>query len=278
MLIVPYHGRERSFKRFMSHVGIVLFILVIGGVFVTLLINDASTIKSVSLPSSINAFGNEITITNLIDNQKVREELQSTISRALSAASDFFFEIITLFVFILFVLPTYKYAVKRGSEYFKDEKKYFEFIKKTENNIRDYITLKSWVSLLTAILTGGILYYFGVGNATLLALATFLLNYIPNIGSFIAVVIAWLYAILIDGFTIGNSLIVAVVLIVVQFIIGSIIEPKITGSKFKISPITVILGLFFWGYLWGVWGMFFSVPLTMVIKNFATIMLPDAKA
>ena len=58
----------------------------------------------------------------------------------------------------------------------------------------------------------------------------------------------------------------AICLILVQAIIGNIIEPKIQGSALSLNMTTVLIGLLFWGFLWGVAGMILSVPLMVVIK------------
>jgi predicted PurR-regulated permease PerM len=59
---------------------------------------------------------------------------------------------------------------------------------------------------------------------------------------------------------------VAVVLIIVQNIIGNIIEPKIFGDRLGLNPLVILLSLLLWGYIWGIIGMFLSVPLTAIIK------------
>jgi predicted PurR-regulated permease PerM len=55
-------------------------------------------------------------------------------------------------------------------------------------------------------------------------------------------------------------------LIISNFVIGSIIEPKVMGDKLRLNTITVIFGLLFWGFIWGIPGMFLSVPLLVMMK------------
>ena len=92
-----------------------------------------------------------------------------------------------------------------------------------------------------------------------------LLNFIPNIGSIFAVIFPSLMA-LIQYESFGYALIVAAVLIILQNIVGNLIEPKIFGDRLGLNPLVILVSLLVWGYLWGIVGMFLSVPLTAVIK------------
>jgi predicted PurR-regulated permease PerM len=131
--------------------------------------------------------------------------------------------------------------------------------------IQRYISTKFLISLLTGVVTGIILYIFGVEFFVVWAVLTFLLNFIPNIGSAIAVVLPTLMTLLqFESF--GYALIVGAVIIVVQNIIGNVLEPKIMGSQLGLNPIVILLSLLLWGYIWGIVGMFLSVPLTAVLK------------
>jgi len=66
--------------------------------------------------------------------------------------------------------------------------------------------------------------------------------------------------------SIGYTLVILIVLIVVQNIIGNILEPKIFGYQLGINPMFILISLLMWGYTWGIIGMFMSVPLTAIIK------------
>ncbi|MCP5108816.1 MAG: AI-2E family transporter, partial [bacterium] len=63
-------------------------------------------------------------------------------------------------------------------------------------------------------------------------------------------------------------LLVFIGLILTQFIIGNVVEPRITGKSLNLSPIVILISLIFWGYMWGVVGMILAVPLTSAIKIF----------
>ncbi len=131
--------------------------------------------------------------------------------------------------------------------------------------IQRYIVTKFFISLTVGLFFGFILWLFGIEFFIIWAILAMLLNFIPNIGSIIAVLFPTLMA-LIQYESFGYAMILALVLIILQNIVGNIIEPKIFGDRLGINPLVILLSLLLWGYLWGIIGMFLSVPLTAVIK------------
>ena len=137
--------------------------------------------------------------------------------------------------------------------------------KNITQQIQGYIAAKFLISLLTGTLVGVILWLFGVDFAIVWAVLTFLLNFIPNIGSVIAVILPALMT-LVQFESFGYTLLVSLIIVAVQNIIGNIIEPKIMGNRLGLNPLVILLSLLVWGYIWGIVGMFLSVPLTAIVK------------
>jgi len=103
----------------------------------------------------------------------------------------------------------------------------------------------------------------------------FIFNFIPTIGSIIATIPPILLALVqIEGMEM--ILLMILILIIIQILAGNIIEPRLMGSSLALNTITVILGLVFWGYLWGVTGMILSVPLLVLSKVILT-QIPEAQ-
>ena len=92
----------------------------------------------------------------------------------------------------------------------------------------------------------------------------FMLNFIPNIGSIIAAVPAVLIAFV--QFGLPSAGFVALGFLLVNTIMGNMVEPKLMGRGMGLSTLVVFLSLIFWGWLLGTVGMLLSVPLTMVVK------------
>lgn len=131
-------------------------------------------------------------------------------------------------------------------------------------NIQRYMSLKTWISLATGAAIAAWLTLLGVEYPLLWGLLAFLLNYVPNIGSIIAALPAIMMAFIQLG--IGSALAAAAGYLVVNIVVGSIIEPRVMGRGMGLSTLAVFLSLLFWGWVLGPVGMVLSVPLTMILK------------
>jgi predicted PurR-regulated permease PerM len=131
-------------------------------------------------------------------------------------------------------------------------------------SVNKYMAIKSLTSLATGILISFWLWVLNVEYALLWGLMAFILNYIPNIGSIIAAVPAVLLALVTAGPL--TAIWVIAGYLMVNVLVGNIIEPKFLGDRLGLSTLVVFLSLVFWGWILGTTGMFLSVPLTMVIK------------
>ena len=132
------------------------------------------------------------------------------------------------------------------------------------SKIKHYMAIKAVVSLVTGLLITAILMFMGLDYAILWGFIVFLFNFIPNIGSILAAVPAVLLALVQLG--VMGAIEIAVIYLVINITIGSIIEPKLMGSGLGISTLVVFLSLIFWGWLLGPVGMLLSIPLTITIK------------
>ncbi len=132
-------------------------------------------------------------------------------------------------------------------------------------NVSKYLFVKIMTSLVTAIIVWLILVAFQVKLAFLFGLMTFLLNFIPSIGSIIAVLLPAPVLFLQYGFG-ANFFVVIGLMTATQFTIGNLIEPRLMGEGMDLHPVVVIASLIFWGLVWGVPGAFLSVPITASVK------------
>lgn len=136
---------------------------------------------------------------------------------------------------------------------------------RVKESISIYIKVKTIISLITGFGIGITSWAFGIQYALLWGILAFVLNYIPYIGSLIAIV----PPLLIGGLS-ANSVSEVVFLFLVlegiQLVMGNIVEPKMTGDSLSINTVTILFSLVFWGFMWGTAGMLLSVPLTFLIK------------
>lgn len=133
-------------------------------------------------------------------------------------------------------------------------------------HVLQYLRVKTLFNILHGLVTWAILEAFGVDFAPLMGLLAFLCHYLPNIGSIITTALPILVTLVQTG-SFGQVALVAGVLIVVQNIIGNVIEPKVMGRSLDLSPVLVLFALAFWGWMWGIVGMILSVPIMAVIKT-----------
>jgi predicted PurR-regulated permease PerM len=132
--------------------------------------------------------------------------------------------------------------------------------------VHDYIVLKTFVSVLQGLLSFAVLAAFGVEFAAMWGILIFLFNFIPYIGSFVAVSLPIILSFLQFAEELWKPLLITLLLLLVQRIVDNYIEPRLTGQKLGLSPLIVLLALAFWGWLWGVVGMILAVPLTVIVK------------
>jgi len=131
-------------------------------------------------------------------------------------------------------------------------------------NINHYMVIKTTTSFATGLVVTGMLAMVGVDYPVMWGTLAFMLNYVPNIGSVIAALPAVLLALIQISPT--AALVVAVGYLVINIIIGNVVEPRFMGEGLGLSTLIVFLSLVFWGWVLGPVGMFLSVPLTMTLK------------
>lgn len=129
--------------------------------------------------------------------------------------------------------------------------------------IQSYVAIKTLASVATGTISYIILLIVGVDFAAFWGFVIFLLNYIPTIGSMLGILLPTLLAV-VQFATLGPVLAVVIGGGLTQFLIGNVIEPRLMGTSLNISPLVVLISLAVWGSIWGLAGMFLSVPLTMI--------------
>lgn len=171
-------------------------------------------------------------------------------------------------IYVLFLLLEHQSFDKKLKAIFKSKtsyKKVSGIVGKISSDINTYLKVKTWVSLLTAVLSYFILLAFGIHYAQFWAILIFMLNYIPTLGSIISVIVT-LLAVSIQVTTLPLFVFLAILLIAVHVVVGGIIEPKFLGEHLNLSPMVILISLGFWGSVWGIFGMFLCVPLMTILN------------
>jgi predicted PurR-regulated permease PerM len=166
-----------------------------------------------------------------------------------------------IFITVIFILLEAKSFSKKFAQISDDKS---EFMEDFVNKLNGYMGIKTLTSAITGVVVTLWLWILGVENAQLWGVMAFLLNYVPNIGSIIAAVPAVLLSLVQLG--VGSAMLVAAGYLVVNIIIGSVLEPRFMGKGLGLSTLVVFLSLVFWGWVLGPVGMLLSVPLTITVK------------
>jgi AI-2 transport protein TqsA len=183
--------------------------------------------------------------------------LLSELSSALSS-------IVLILLTVLFILleVTSFPAKLRSSP--GDPDRFLPRFTKFVDDIQRYVLIKSLISLTTGILVGILMTILGVEFPILWGFLAFLLNYVPNLGVIIAAIPAALFALIQIGP--GHAALVVVGYLVINFVIGTVVEPKIVGRGVGLSTLVVFLSLIFWGNMLGLIGAVLCIPITMTLK------------
>jgi predicted PurR-regulated permease PerM len=129
--------------------------------------------------------------------------------------------------------------------------------------IIDFMIVRTETNVVHGVLLGGTLFVMGVHAAFTWGLLTFLLCYIPYIGLIIAAVPAILFAYI--QFGVWGGVAVIAVVCVLNLVVENPVFSYLASRKFEVPAIIVLLSVIFWGWLLGILGMFFSVPITLLV-------------
>ena len=172
---------------------------------------------------------------------------------------------ILIYILFLFVeQETFRNKMKNLFANKRQSKKYAYIIESVDKNMKRYLFMKTIISGLTGLFAYAWLRMIGLEFAGAWAFLIFIMNYVPTIGSITACVLPVLFALAV-GPSIHLAILTAVGLIALEIIFGNILDPKLTGKTLNLSTLAILVNLVFWGMIWGVIGMFLSVPLLMVI-------------
>ncbi|MCP4150590.1 MAG: AI-2E family transporter [bacterium] len=215
--------------------------------------------------SDVNKYVDEINWVQSIDTGSITGILTKTFG----SFAAFIGNLLLVLIFLMFMLAGRTALTGRVNKAFEQDRadKIRSIINAIEDQVQHYLLIKTFISFLTGFLCGIILLIGNFDFVIFSALLIFVLNFIPSFGSIIATAFPVIIGILKFGFSVRVVLVMAG-LMLTQFIIGNVFEPKITGKSLNLSPIIILISLIFWGYIWGIVGMMLAVPLTSALKIF----------
>jgi predicted PurR-regulated permease PerM len=195
-----------------------------------------------------------------VDPTFIMQSVANTISAFGNVLTNYF---LILFIVMFTLLEAAGFSNKLKIAFNNTDQSIATFHRFSEN-MNKYLTIKTFISMITGLLVYISLSLINLDHAIMWGLIAFFLNYIPNIGSIIASIPAIIIALIQLNFY--YALLVALIYLVINVVMGSIIEPRYLGKELGLSTLIIFLSLVFWGWLLGPVGMLLSVPLTMVVK------------
>jgi predicted PurR-regulated permease PerM len=137
----------------------------------------------------------------------------------------------------------------------------------TATKFQTYMAVRSAMSILTGISVFAFAHAIGLELAAAWGAIAFTLNYIPFLGPLVATLLPTVVAMAQFG-SWQMAVFVLLALNVIQFVIGSYVEPRVAGKAVALSPFVVLLSVFVWAFLWGVPGAFIGVPIVIAVVTF----------
>jgi predicted PurR-regulated permease PerM len=207
---------------------------------------------------------------NLMDQAKIYFEDFDFSSVALTLfnySSGIVGTVFIVFVYTIFILLEESTFKKKLEKLFPNKDRFdetYEVISKVEVSVSKYLGLKTLICLATSILSYFAMIIIGVDFPVFWAFLIFLLNYIPILGSYAATLAPFIFSLLQFG-SFPPALAVLLSIGAIQVTIGNFIDPRVMGNRVNLSPLVIILSLSFWGAIWGIIGMFLSVPLMVIL-------------
>jgi AI-2 transport protein TqsA len=132
--------------------------------------------------------------------------------------------------------------------------------------LQTYMLVRFGMSVLTGLGFWAFTAAYGLELSREWGVIAFVLNFIPFIGSFVATLLPTLFAAA-QYESFSSAVWVFIGLNVVQFVVGSYIEPRVAGAAVSVSPFMVLFAVFFWGMLWGIAGAFIGVPILIALAS-----------
>ncbi|VTU35273.1 AI-2E family transporter [Variovorax sp. PBL-E5] len=132
-------------------------------------------------------------------------------------------------------------------------------------HIERYLLVQIFSSALIGVATGLAFWAIGLENAAVWGIVAAVTNLIPYIGSVIVMAAAGLVAFL-QFNSIQMALLVGGTSLVIHTLVGNLLVPYLTSRSSRMNPVAVFVGVIFWGWLWGIWGLLLGIPIMMVVK------------
>ena len=133
-------------------------------------------------------------------------------------------------------------------------------------HIQRYLLVQIASSLLVGVVTGLAFWAIGLENAAVWGIVAAVTNLIPYVGSVIVMGASALVAFL-QFNSVEMALLVGGTSLLIHTLVGNLLVPWLTSRTSRMNPVAVFIGVIFWGWLWGIWGLLLGIPIMMIVKS-----------
>ncbi|HSU22860.1 AI-2E family transporter [Comamonadaceae bacterium OTU4NAUVB1] len=133
-------------------------------------------------------------------------------------------------------------------------------------NIERYLLVQIFTSALVGVATGLAFWAIGLENAAVWGIVAGVTNLIPYVGSILVLGASALVAFL-QFNSLGTAALVGGTSLLIHTLVGNLLAPWLTSRTSRMNPVAVFVGVIFWGWLWGVWGLLLGIPIMMIVKS-----------
>lgn len=207
-------------------------------------------------------------LTSYVNPEKLSEKLASktdTLLKVIFSVGSFMITVPIYLYFMLLYRDNFTAFVKLGAKNTQEIDSRIQLLDKIKSTVKSYIKGMGLVILIVSVLSTVAFLLLDIPYAITLGITAGILTLIPYFGVFIGAVLPFLMAL----FTKDNAFYpigVLVSVIIIQFLEGNLITPKIMGSQLNLNPLVVIISLIVFGFLSGILGMMLAVPIMAISK------------
>lgn len=265
-------------NRFPSWISMILSLLIVAGLMSILIDIISNNVNEVIAASSryqenllliFNNFDHRYHVKAFVNVNNIIKELsiQNMVVNIYGVFTAITSSAVLIILYVVFLFVEQHYFTQKLDVLFPQEehkKLVKNIITHITQDTQTYLGIKTVLSLITSISSWLIMKWVGLDFAEFWALLIFFLNYIPNIGAIVATAFPATLALL-QFQSWWPFLEITMGIVTIQFIVGNFLEPRLLGKSLNLSPLVILFALALWGAIWGVLGMFLSVPITVMM-------------
>lgn len=202
-------------------------------------------------------------------------DMAKTVLGAVSSSISLILLVIAMTALGLFEVHDFKAKARQAFRDPRHGEALVESVRSIVGKYGTYLWARTVTAIIQAVTVWGFAFLMGLDFAFLWGVLAFLLNYIPTLGSVLAVIPPSLFS-LVQFDDYSRPLLVFLGMAVLQIVCGNYIDPLIQGKYLSLSPVVVLFSVVFWGWIWGIGGAFLSVPI-MIGLVVATDHFPNTR-